>query len=622
MCGIAGLLQHEGALDEAPLRAMRDSMLHRGPDGSGIWVSRRRDAALANTRLAVVEPSALASQPMSNEDGTVWIVHNGEIYNAPELRNELVQRGHHFRTAYSDTEVIVHAFEEWGAACVDHFLGMFAIAIWDERSEHLWLIRDRLGIKPLYYCSAGSSFVFASEIRALFASGLVLKEIDDEAVYHYLTLLAVPAPGTMFRGINKLEAGTVLEVRRRGAALATRYWDAAAFLNDYVEQDEEAACVHTRKLLSEAIGSMATADAPLSTTLSSGVDSTLVTALLREKGVGLRAYVADYEVGSEHSESDRAESIATALGVTLQKVILSRKTFFDGLEACIAGQQDVPIGAPDVVALYLLAEQARSDGAKVCFVGEGADELGGYPSYLRMAHELPALRWFSTLPTALKEAVMMFSPSRVTAKLDIACGRHVVSRKHVQSFGEVDKRRLWCGKRVGSSYGILERLMLEVDQGLPDTFYRQVFNIEFKLRLPEFMLARVDAASMAQSVEARVPLLDHRLVEYMLRLDSRVKMGAGDVKRLFKMQLQRHLDPSLVNRRKIGFGRMMSSMLANDLPFTFEKEIMNQRSHPLFCFLRPDRLRALLRDHQAKKAHGFKLWTLYSLGRWLETHRV
>ena len=388
MCGICGLLQVGGG---APVNAelltrMRDLIAHRGPDDAGSYVAPDGRVGLANRRLSIIDLSAGGHQPLANEDGTVWIAFNGEIYNYRELRPALLARGHVF-ASQSDTEVIVHLYEEYGADCVQHLRGMFAFAIWDARRQELFLARDRLGEKPLYYAHADGSFMFASEIKSLLANPALRRKVKPEALYHYLTFLTPPAPDTLFDGVQKLAAGHCAWIARDGSVRVHEYWNmfaggpAPASPGDVLDQ--------LRSTLRESIALRMISDVPFGVLLSGGIDSTTNLALMTEL---LKQPVRSFSIGyagagvEEYNELNFARAAAREFGAEHHEVIIGREDLMRFLPDMIY-HQDEPIADPVCVPVHYVCKLARESGTKVVQVGEGADELfGGY------AHWIAALR--------------------------------------------------------------------------------------------------------------------------------------------------------------------------------------------------------------------------------------
>ena len=399
MCGINGTLSlGDGFRVETELvTRMRDALAHRGPDGAATWISEDRRVGLGFRRLAIIDLSEAAMQPMPNEDGSVRVVFNGEIYNHAEIRAELEALGHRFRTDHSDTEAIVHGFEEWGIDVLRRLRGMFAIGIWDERERALWLARDRIGIKPLFWSTHHGRLSFASEIKALLEDPDQERAVDEESLYHYLSFLTTPAPMTMFRGIRKLPGGTWLRVAADGTLREERYWDVwdetepldGIGENEVAERllEELRVSVRLRKL----------SDVPVGVFLSGGIDSSTNAALFSEgEASPVQTFTIGYDrdYGSYPNELVWARRMADEIGAEHHERLISQDDLLDFLPRLVR-QLDEPIADPVAVPLYYLSELARSQDVRVCHAGEGADELFyGYPAWrtslrLQRANGLP-----------------------------------------------------------------------------------------------------------------------------------------------------------------------------------------------------------------------------------------
>lgn len=618
MCGIGGILCFGPAAPVGlnSLKRMAASLAHRGPDGEGTWISADGVVGLLHTRLSITDHSTLGRQPMHTADGRITLVFNGEIYNHSSLRRQLTAEGYTFESATSDSEVLLHAYRHWGPGCVARLRGMFAFAVWDAVWRRLILARDAVGIKPLYYSFINGAVVFASEISAVFASGLPRKEICEDALYDYLTFLCVPAPRTLFRNISKLEPGCLLSIGENGKTETTRFWDSASFLNSPIVDDEQMAEQRTAKLLCDAVGNMTATPMPLAATLSGGVDSALVAALMSQRSRCFLAATMDYEVQSLFSESEYASRIAAALQVTSIRHRVTGRDLMEAIrELTTLGYSD-PLAANDALLLYVLSRDLKRRGVHICFMGEGADELGGYPSYLSYQKEYRTLSYFVALPGMLKAAVLQTAPTLWRERLEIAAGGAVASRRHIQGFSETQKRTLWKGRGQCTSHEKLLSLMAEIRNDCPDSFLRKVQHLEFRLRLPEFLLARVDGSMMANAVEVRLPFLDQALVEYSLRLPMSLKMNNGIAKYLFRSILSKYLKGGLVATRKIGFGRVMTPFL-NNISHNLRSEIISTRGHPIFEYLDRRSIEGLLTEHERTGSHGYSLWLIYAIGIWI-----
>ncbi|HZU38531.1 MAG TPA: asparagine synthase (glutamine-hydrolyzing), partial [Gemmataceae bacterium] len=408
MCGIVGMLALPGStLGGAPhLLRMRDALAHRGPDGAGAWVSPDDRVALGHRRLSILDLSESAAQPMSNEDGGLWVSFNGEVYNHAEIRAELEQIGRHrWKTDHSDTEVVLHAFEEWGIDCLHRFRGMFAIALWDARKHELWLIRDRLGIKPLYYSLRPGRLTFASEIKALLQDPDQPRRVHEEAFYHYLSFLTTPAPQTLFDGISKLPAGTWLCVRANGRVEQHRWWDAWDHVTPLTRHSEAEIAELLLAELRRAVQLRKVSDVPVGVFLSGGIDSSTNAALFSEGDARpVKTFSIGYagEYQSYRNELDFARLMAERVGASHHERLLSMDDLLDFLPTMVR-LQDEPIADPVCVPVYYVSKLARDNGVIVCQVGEGADELFfGYPWWkqLLQVYRLNAL----PVPRLVKQA--------------------------------------------------------------------------------------------------------------------------------------------------------------------------------------------------------------------------
>ncbi len=623
MCGIAGVMSKTSTpvtkLDGL-VNTLNDRLVHRGPDGGAVWVNKTQTIGLGHRRLAILDLASEANQPMTNEDGSIWITFNGEIYNHAEIRKLLLKRGHQFRTDHSDTEVIIHAYEEWGVASLERFRGMFVFALWDESLNKLWLVRDRLGIKPLYYTSTNTELVFASEIQALFSHPRVKKEVRTQSVYDYLTLLTVPAPHTMFEEIYKLEAGTYLTITSGDNLVITRYWNPTDYLNSVSDTNESTALKETTKLIQESVALRMLSDVPVGVSLSGGIDSSLVAAYASKNSKTIKALTVDYQQRSAYSESEAAAEIAQGLGIPLTKEIVTEEAFNDAVSSMLEQQNDYPMGDPNTFLVKIIAAASRKLGAIVCLIGEGGDELGGYPVYQTIDREYGTLKALAKLPKPLRLTASKYGPAIVRRKLELIHNSEIVSRRHLHAFMESEKQQFWKNpKDVISTYDYLQTIMGEVPNDAPDHFLRKIQNVEFKLRLPELILPRVDYPTMSHSIEARVPLLDHKLVEYTLRLPFALKMNNGEPKYLLKKIIANLIPHFSTKRPKVGFGMLLEPFLQESVPESLKTEVFADPKHPLFLYVkREELLKTLDLEHPA--SHGLRPWAIFILSRWLKCH--
>jgi asparagine synthase (glutamine-hydrolysing) len=547
MCGIAGVWRAEPLLEESELRELCAALAHRGPDGGGIWLHPSRSLGFAHRRLAIVDLSDAAVQPMQSASGRTCIVFNGEIYNFRELRQRAMQCGWRFRSE-SDTEVILALYEQLGSACVERFRGMFAFALWDEAEQRLWLVRDRLGIKPLYYYWDGTCFAFASELRALQRIAGFRPQVDVTALWDFFTYHYIPPPKSIYRYVRKLEAGSWLwfNVQQRSLTLQ-RYWS----LPQPTERPltEEQALTELDELLSEVVAEHLVADVPVGAFLSGGVDSSLVVAYARRRQP-LRAFTVAFDVAAKN-EQPYAEAVARCLGVEQRSVPMTAAEFLPSVEHFVRTYGE-PFGDTSGIAVMALARVARAE-LKAVLSGDGGDELFG--GYIRRASDL-GLHWCPLRSARVVPWLLQTLPTRRGERwlqLLLPPSERVV---HTAAwFQSGQKRRLFSSDisaLLPQDYDDIWFLRRSLRPGLSPL--RQRLYMDLETWLPEKMLTKVDRASMAVGLEVRVPLLDHRLVEWVCRVpESLLWTPQRGGKWLLKRLLEREVPAPLVYRPKKGF---------------------------------------------------------------------
>jgi asparagine synthase (glutamine-hydrolysing) len=566
MCGITGVISlgdHQVSPDL--VTSMRERLAHRGPDGSRTWVDEKRRVGLGFRRLAIIDLSEDAMQPMTNEDGSIRLLMNGEIYNHAELRRQLEELGHVFRTDHADTEVVAHGFEEWGIDCLRRFRGMFALAIWEERARQLWLVRDRVGIKPLYWSRHHGRLAFASELKALLADPEQPRAVDEEALYHYLSFLTTPAPSTMFDGIRKLAAGTWLRVEADGRIEERRWWDPLDEAQPLEGRSDDELAALVLDELRTSVAYRKVSDVPVGIFLSGGLDSSTNAALFApgEERVQTFSIGYDAEYPSYPNELEWARRVAALVGAEQHERILSQEDVIGFLPRMIS-ILDEPIADPVGIPIYYLSELARSQGVTVAHAGEGADELfWGYPSWrthlrLQRANALP-------VPTAAKRlglTALRLAGRETTRPYEFL--RRGASDQPVfwggaEAFTETQKRRLLSPRlrkahATTSSWDALApiRARFEEKAWEPSPLNWMSY-LDLSLRLPELLLLRIDKMSMAVGLEARVPFLDHELVELALSIPTAAKTRGGELKGLLKRAVRGVLPDDVVDRPKQGF---------------------------------------------------------------------
>jgi asparagine synthase (glutamine-hydrolysing) len=609
---------------------MRDAMVHRGPDDAGLYASPDQRVWLGHRRLSIVDLSPAGHQPMSNEDGTVWIAFNGEIYNQADLREELIRQGHTFRSR-SDTEAIVHLYEELGPECVARLDGMFAFAIWDERRRRLLLARDRLGKKPLYWALFAGRLLFASEIKALLAHPAVPRELDLQALDLYLTFADVPPPRTLFGGIAKLPAAHRLICTEHGQVETARYWSPAAGIWPREVRKEE--CVErVRYLVREAVRKRLMSDVPIGAFLSGGVDSSTNVALMSQlSSEPLRTFsvgFAGFAETQNFHDLPYARRVAERFGCRHEEVIITETECKQYLMDLVHGQ-DEPIGDPACLPMHFVSRAAKQGGVTVVLVGEGSDEVfGGYEDFAQIVSRA-AVRWrrLRRLPRLLRGA--LYHGSRLAkappGRIDVLRRAYVDEPLYFGLdvvFWDVEKRDLYRrekqplllrGGAADTVRGYYDDLLRQ--QPAADVL-QQMSYIELQNRLPELLLMRVDKFSMAHSLEARAPFLDYQLTTYALSLPQRLKIRGQVGKHVLKQAVRPFLPAEVIDRPKQGFRVPLPAWLAGDLSGWAEELLFASplRRLGLFNF---DYISTLWQRHRQGVAdHSFDLWCLINLAAW------
>jgi asparagine synthase (glutamine-hydrolysing) len=638
MCGICGVIGYSDGFDasEATAVAMRDTMVHRGPDDAGAdsWVAGDGRVALAHRRLSIVDLSAAGHNPMRNEDGSVWITFNGEIYNHRQLRAELEAQGHNYRS-HADTETIVHLYEEEGAACVERLQGMFAFAIWDARRRELFLARDRLGVKPLYYTRPAGGFLFASEIKALLAHPSVSAELDEEAFFHYLTFISTPAPLTMFAGIHKLAPGERMTVRADGSVNREVFWSpmSAAAAEGVAQMSEPEMQERLLCLLRASIEKRMMSDVPFGVFLSGGVDSSTNVALMSElMSDPVRTFSVAFSEQARYNELEYAREIARRFATDHHEVVID----WDDLEAFLPEMiyhQDEPIADWVCVPLFYVSKLARENDTIVVQVGEGSDELfHGYDGYIKAARFRRRF-WepFQLLPAPLRRGTGRAATSlarrvgrgevHALQVVEAAAGRLPFWGGAICYQGALKDRVLARnGRPVPDSYEVVERFWRAAEHERPNAdLLQKMTYLELKQRLAELLLMRVDKMTMATSVEARVPFLDHELVEFAIALPPRMKVRGGVGKYLLKKAVAGSLLPDdIVYRKKQGFGAPVAEWFQGELGRRAQRQIARSslRELGLLDYSEIDRMWEAHRNGPVNWA--FHLWNIYNVSAWYD----
>ncbi len=618
MCGIVGIFHSRGyrPVDQALLARMNDRQTHRGPDDSGYFVAP--GIGLGHRRLSIIDLAG-GHQPLFNEDRSVVVVYNGEIYNFQELVRELVALGHHFRTR-SDTEVIVHAWEEWGAACVDRFRGMFAFALWDANKETLFLARDRLGIKPLYYAILSDGTVlFASELKGLLAHPELPRELDANAVEEYFAYGYVPDPRSIYRGVDKLSPGHVLMVRRRAPPPAPQaYWDVAFEEGDHPAEAQ--LCEELVARLGEAVGIRLIAEVPLGAFLSGGVDSSSVVAMMaRHSDRPVNACTISFG-NPKYDESPYASQVAARYQARhhIDRVDPDAFELVDRL----AEIYDEPFADSSAIPTYWVCELARQR-LKVALSGDGGDEVfAGYRRYRWHSYE-EAVR--SRLRREIREPLfgllgriypkMDWAPKPVRAKSTFQALARDTVEGYLHSVSVVPdglRQRLFSAgmRRELQGYHAAEVLRKHFLGAPADHPLSQVQYVDMKTYLPGDILTKVDRASMAHSLEVRVPFLDHTFVEWAGRLPAALKLRGRTGKYLLKKAMEPYIPHDILYRPKMGFAVPLVGWLRGPLRQRVRARLTGSTLEETGLF-EMGFVETLLDQHQSgQRDHSGPLWAL------------
>jgi asparagine synthase (glutamine-hydrolysing) len=632
MCGIVGIFNHsrEQRVSEKTLLRMRDSMAHRGPDDCGVYVNADGRLGLAHRRLSIIDLSELGRQPMSDDGGRIHITYNGEIYNFRELRSALEKDGVHFRSQ-SDTEVLVYLYKLHGKDMLHLLRGMFALGIWDEDQRTLFLARDRVGVKPLYYLDHAGCFAFASEIKALLAAGEVTRDVDNEAFYHYLSFLTTPAPQTLFKGIYKLPAGHWLTIHESGRTRTEQWWNPlpagpAAFA------DEATRIEQVQTLLRESVRYRMVSDVPFGVCLSGGIDSSTIVALMAElMDRPVETFSIAFKGESKYNELEYARTVARQFRTNHHEIEIDLEQSLEFLPALIY-HQDEPIADPVCIPLYYVAKLAKEHGVTVCQVGEGSDEL--FCGYLHWSYVLRLERLrqaYSVLPRGIRRIACLFareleSPSsgrleyirRASSDEPVFWGgAEAFFETHKQRLLSPDLRRRLNGASSAKVVGNYFREFVSKSTN-PDPLNWMTF-IDLKLRLPELLLMRVDKMTMATSLEARVPFLDHKLIEYVLTMPQSQKVPGYRTKYLLKKAVAGIIPKEIIDRPKQGFAVPITEWLQRELGTRIRTTIQSfSRDYPYFESREVERLLSTSNTVLPWYLFNFCLWH----ERWIEGKSV
>lgn len=622
MCGIAGILDYQSAIDEGALRRMADAIAHRGPDGDGYYVDPRGMCGLAFRRLAIID-LATGDQPIANETGSIQLVFNGEIYNYRTLRDELAAKGHQFRTEV-DSETIVHAFEEWGTDCFARLEGMFAIAIWERDEQRLTLARDRFGKKPLYYTNDAHGTCFASEIKAIHAYTRTKRAIDYRALNRYLVLQYVPAPDSIFADIKKLPGGQWAQFtpERADKPKTGTFWQvprSARFAGTY-----EDAKAKLGELLSASVKKRLIADVPLGAFLSGGIDSSIVVGLMHKLGVApLRTFSIGFD-DPRYNEAHHAKSVAKLFNTEHHEQIV--RPTDAGILDKLATHYDEPFADSSAIPTMQLSHWT-SQSVKVALTGDAGDEcFGGYDRY-RAALLAQRADW---IPKTIRSVIAKIAPRLLSSKPKTRANR---LRRLLIGSGFTAPRRyadwvsVFTPDLLNSGYhddfpGIgpspliwFISLWKDAELSNENPAFCAAY-VDLNSYLPGDLLTKVDIASMTCGLECRSPFLDHELVEFAMSLPTEWKVNTRSGKRILKDWARDLLPREILERPKMGFGVPIGAWFRNELREPLRAHLLDDASLCRRLF-QEEWLQNLIDSHQkARENHEHRLWALFVLERW------
>jgi asparagine synthase (glutamine-hydrolysing) len=618
MCGICGVFDFSGNLvDRQFVQRMGDRIQHRGPDGAGYYVSG--SVGLGNRRLSIIDLEG-GQQPQANEDESIQVVFNGEIYNFIELREELVKKGHVFKTR-SDTEVIVHAYEEWGDECPKRFNGMFAFALWDSNRRRLLLARDHLGVKPLYYTQIGTRLLFASEIKALLTDPECPREVDLQALGQLFTLRYVPSPSTLFEGIRKLPPAHRMIVGAEGIRIE-RYWDWTPEIRASV--DESALVEEYQALVEDAVRLQMRSDVPVGLFLSSGIDSGSLLAIMSKlSNQAVRTFTIGFEYGEDSNETDDARELAKMFGSDHSERVIGPADYEKYYQRYLWDLEE-PVGNETAAAFYFVS-LITSQKVKVALTGQGADEpWAGYGRYLGV--KLSTL--YSRLPQVLTKDVLSRVGERWVKHEQLKRGLIGLYEKDVLArlvnvysfFSPAMKEQLyqpWLREHI-SANGAEARKALQDLQGRVKNLdpLTQVLYLDTRTNLPDDLLMVGDKTSMANSLEVRVPFLDYRLVEFIETLPPNLKIRGIQGKYLHKKAVEKWLPKKVVYRKKKGFANPIDKWLRQSMR-PFVDECLLSKDAAVNRYFNPEFVRDTLEKHeQNQEQYRRHIYLLLSFELW------
>ena len=617
MCGIVGLIKLSERVESEEIISMREAMVHRGPDDGGVWISSDKSIGLGHRRLSIIDLSQLGHQPMCNEDGLLWLVYNGEIYNFQELRANLVKCGHIFKSR-TDSEVILHAYEEWGTACLDRFNGIFAFALWDDKSKVLFAARDHLGVKPFYYWEGQrGTFAFASELKALISAPEFEKKIDMESLWLYLSLRRVPAPRAIFQNCACLAPGHFLTWDKSSQRLAIKcYWDPTKFAQmPALDVKNDESVEQLDALLCESVRMQLVSDVPVGALLSGGIDSSLMVAMMARASANVRTFTIGFK--DQVDEVPYAREVSRIFGTRHLEMYVSSREMLEFVPQ-IPGVFDEPLADSSAIPTYFVSRLAQQH-VTVCLSGDGGDEMfGGYGWY----NSINQWRHIMQMPRRLRGLFLRISNLLPWGK--IQKGINLLGSDNlpqlIMNFNgcwrPIELLQLMPEMNMVSDHRLMQ---IEGSRGLP--FKSRLMLHDLRTYLPDELLTKVDRASMAVSLETRVPILDHRIVEFVLQLPLKMKIDGSNHKAILKKVLYRYLPHELVDRTKRGFGAPLDEWLRSDLRWMINEYLSPTHIKRQGLFDGKIVKSAIEHFLRGQSSH-YRVWALIVFQMWAEHNKV
>jgi asparagine synthase (glutamine-hydrolysing) len=609
MCGIFGIYDRSKTTNSEEVKKATNLMEHRGPDGSGFYFDN--EISLGHRRLSIIDLSENAKQPMCNESGDIWITYNGEIYNFKEIRKDLETLGHQFKSN-SDTEVIIHAYEEWKESCLQRFNGMFAFAIWDSKNKRLFLARDRSGVKPLYYYIDKNKFIFSSEIKSILELD-VPRQINRDALYDYFNYFITIGDETLFKHIRSVPPAHYF-VLEDNKITARKYWEFEYLIENKSEAEW---CSIIENELSESVKKRMISDVPIGAFISGGVDSSAIVSFMNENSSKVKTFC----VGSgEDTELKNARIAADVLNTEHKEIMITSEDFSKNLRKMI-WHYDMPVSFASSIPLYFVSRLTKGD-ATVVLTGEGADEIfAGYNRYKLMLNANNLNRITKIVPSKMKSAssnilTSLYSDSRYKKNIemsingfnmDYATGINILIGKERDSMLTVPKQKHWN-----------ERIQ-KVFESKQTDFLNRLLYLDFKTYLVE-LLMKQDKMSMAASIESRVPFLDYHLIQTAAKIPSELKLNKGIGKYIFKKSLQKRLPKNMIYQKKIGFSVPINKWFRKELHSYLSDSIIDD-SNSLASFFDVTKVKKMI-EMQKSKDYSLQLWAILNFKLWMEEFKV